>query len=344
MLALENIKNLHLEITSLCNARCPLCVRNANGFPHNFGYPETSLSLAQIKSLFSVDFVKQLTSIDYCGNFGDFVMNPDALEIAEYFQLNNPSMITRISTNGSARNKQFWQALGRLGHNVHITFCIDGLEDTHLLYRVDTNWKNIIRNAQDFIEGGGTAVWKMIKFDHNAHQVEQCRALATELGFHRFDFTDHGRNTGPVFDRAGEFQYYLGAGAPELAPTVSSVIEWHTHAPFHMPEEKNTIKCYSKTEKSIYIAADGSVYPCCYLGAYPTTFSNGSWYKQTHQQIQDLMPLNNNALEVGLESALAWFNSVEESWNKTKYTDGRLILCDAHCGTKYQKWDRKTLE
>jgi hypothetical protein len=56
------------------------------------------------------------------------------------------------------------------------------------------------------------------------------------------------------------------------------------------------------------------------------------------------MPLNNNALEVGLESALAWFNSVEESWNKTKYTDGRLILCDAHCGTKYQKWDRKTLE
>ena len=46
---------------------------------------------------------------------------------------------------------------------------------------------NIIKNAQAFIDAGGYAVWKMIKFDHNEHQVEDCRALAKNLGFQRFD-------------------------------------------------------------------------------------------------------------------------------------------------------------
>ena len=57
MITIDNVKELHLELTTLCNARCPLCVRNANGYPHNFGYPETSLSLEQVKQIFSVDFI-----------------------------------------------------------------------------------------------------------------------------------------------------------------------------------------------------------------------------------------------------------------------------------------------
>lgn len=345
MISISDVRNIHLEITTLCNARCPLCVRNANGYPHNFGYPETSLSLENIKTMFPVDFVQQLTSIDLCGNFGDFVMNPEAFEIVEYFHNTNNQIIIRISTNGSARNKQFWQSLGKLGHRIHITFCLDGLEDTHSLYRVDTVWSNIIKNAQEFISAGGTAVWKMIEFDHNKHQVEECRQLAKDMGFYRFDFTDHGRNSGPVFDRQGKFSYALGEVREALRTSpVENIINWQSHPVQPMPKEKTAINCFSKNERSIYIAGDGSVYPCCYLGAFPTTFTNGSWYKQTHDQIRNLMPLGNNALEVGLENALNWFNEIEASWSKTTYAEGRLILCDSHCGSDYQRWDRQSLE
>jgi hypothetical protein len=34
-----------------------------------------------------------------------------------------------------------------------------------------------------------------------------------------------------------------------------------------------------------------------------------------------------------LETAIAWFNNVTESWQKEKYEDGRLLVCDRSCGT-----------
>jgi hypothetical protein len=45
------------------------------------------------------------------------------------------------------------------------------------------------------------------------------------------------------------------------------------------------------------------------------------------------MAKNNNALELGLETAIGWFNAVEQSWSKSSYLDGRLYKCDNHCGS-----------
>jgi hypothetical protein len=48
--------------------------------------------------------------------------------------------------------------------------------------------------------------------------------------------------------------------------------------------------------------------------------------------LQDLVK-NNNALKVGIEQSIAWFNAVESSWNKKAYTEGRLFKCDEYCGS-----------
>ena len=50
-----------------------------------------------------------------------------------------------------------------------IEFALDGLEDTHSMYRQNTNWRTVIRNAETFISAGGYAIWKFIKFKHNQH-------------------------------------------------------------------------------------------------------------------------------------------------------------------------------
>lgn len=345
MITYDNIRNLHLEITTACNARCPECTRNARGYPYNFGYPEVTTTLEMIKSIFPSEFVAQLHSVDFCGNFGDFVANPEAAKIVDYFLRCNGRLKIFVSTNGSARNEKFWASLGAWGKSVQVSFCIDGLKDTHELYRVDTDWDTIIRNAKTFVQAGGYAIWKMIKFKHNEHQIEQCKTLATELGFHRFDLTDHGRDFGPVYNRDGTLSHMLGGAESNESNSLTSIIQWHKNGPVTLPEEKNQLDCYSKTAKSIYMAADGSIYPCCYLGSYPTSYAGGTWYQQTNAQLKTLLTdFNNNAYQVGLATAIEWFNKIEQAWAIEKYKDGRLVLCDSHCGQTYQHWDRTAIK
>ena len=335
MVKIEDIRDIHLEPTTLCNARCPLCQRNANGYPHNFGYPETILTLEQVQKIFPPEFVPQLTSLTVCGNYGDFVVNPDSIEIIKYFQQHSPKISVCVSTNGSARNDDFWRELGTM--NIEMLFCLDGLEDTHHLYRLDTDWNRIIHNAQTYIAAGGHATWKMIKFKHNEHQVDDCRRMAHKLKFRKFELTDHSRSIGPVLGRDGKFAYMIGADAPEHPPTARHVIHWMVYPNVKNSlgenKEKDSVDCYSNKASSIYVAANGEIYPCCFLGFYPRTFSNGTWSHLSNLQIHELLvDRNNNALEVGLQSALEWFDGIEQRWAVEKYDQGRLRLCDEHCG------------
>ena len=331
MINLKDVKDVHLELTTLCNARCPLCVRNANGYPHNFGYPEVSLTLEQVKQIFYPEFVKQLHTMSICGNYGDFVANREALEIIDYLGTTNPQLRMSISTNGGARSAEFWQKLAK--YNVGVYFCIDGLEDTHSIYRIDTTFNKVIKNATAFINAGGRAVWKMIMFEHNKHQVDQCLQLSRDLGFVDFDLTDHGRSTGAVFDKQGEYQHHIGPGTGSKF-NIESVIQWRERSEFTYPAPKKELSCYSNNAKSIYVAANGDVSPCCYLGFYPKTFANGMHFSKINDQLVDLLQgKENNALVVGLEAAIEWFNEIEQRWAIKDYESGRLLGCDEHCGS-----------
>ena len=332
MINFKDIKDVHVELTTLCNARCPMCVRNGHGYPHNFGYPEASMSLEQVKQIFYPEFVKQLDTMSICGNYGDFVANQEALEIIDYFGTTNPQLRMIISTNGSARNIEFWQNLAK--YNTQIYFCIDGLEDTHSIYRLDTSFSKIIKNATAFINAGGRAIWKMIMFKHNKHQIDQCSQLSKELGFADFNLTDHGRSKTTVFNKQGEYQYLIGPGEESKFNNVQDVIRWHERLEFEYPEPKQELNCYSKNSKSIYVAANGEVYPCCYLGFYPKTFENGIIFSKRNKQLANLLEgKENNALLAGLEASIEWFNEIERSWSIKEYGSGRLLGCDEHCGS-----------
>ena len=51
--AVEDIRKVHLEISSECNAACPKCPRNLCGYPHNDGYEEHSMTLAEAQKIFN---------------------------------------------------------------------------------------------------------------------------------------------------------------------------------------------------------------------------------------------------------------------------------------------------
>jgi tellurite resistance protein len=86
------------------------------------------------------------------------------------------------------------------------------------------------------------------------------------------------------------------------------------------------INCYAKRTSSIYVAADGSVYPCCWLGFYP-----GQMTHPGNNQIEQIMK-ENNALKYSLEHCLEWFNQVEKSWERDSIKNGKLYQCLSTCG------------
>ena len=333
MLELKDIRQVHVELTTRCNARCPMCMRNYRGYDYNSGYPLTELTLEKFKQIFTPDFLKQLTNgILFNGNLGDFGLARDALEIIKYVV--EHGVKASIMTNGSMRTPSWWAELALPG--VEIGFALDGLEDTHTLYRQDTNWQTVITNARAFINAGGRATWRFIPFEHNLHQIDACKQLAKDLSFSAFHNIGEGRDRTPVYNRTGEYSHWIGQEFPgenkNNPPLVTDLLESHITWFDHRTviNEKDTTPfdfiCEHIRQRELYIAADGTVYPCCFLGFYPTTMHHPG-----NSQLKDMVA-ENNALDYGLEHALQWFKKVEESWKCNSIAEGRLYHCVDSCG------------
>lgn len=331
MIKYEDIRSVHLEISTRCNASCPECPRNFRGVDIIENYPLTDMSLEQAKKIFTESFLKQLNHILINGNYGDFITARDGLTIVEYFKSTNPNIQIEISTNSSGR-PNWWQRLGEL--KTRIYFRLDGLKDTHYLYRQYTDFDLIIDNAKKFIAAGGHAVWTFIIFDHNQHQIEEAKKLANKLGFKEFQLVDAGRNVGPVFNREGKYSHSLGnySGSKDFDQLYTHYLHYIdkpeiTISNTEHPNRK--IDCYAKKQREIYIAANGEIYPCCWLGFYPMQETGNP----SNVQLRPIIK-NNNALEYSIEHAIEWFNKIEQSWNLESVAQGKIYTCNETCGIK----------
>jgi MoaA/NifB/PqqE/SkfB family radical SAM enzyme len=189
MFKFNELKSIHLEISTRCQASCPMCPRNIHGGIENPLLEINEWSLNDFIKIFSKDVLEQLEIINFCGNFGDPLMNNELIEMCEYIKVNAPNIQVLIHTNGSLRSTAWWTKLfDSLPKNHNVVFAIDGLEDTHSIYRVGTNYNLILKNAKTFIDAGGNAEWCFIRFKHNQHQVADAEHLSNKLGFNKFSF------------------------------------------------------------------------------------------------------------------------------------------------------------
>ena len=327
MIEYESITHVEIELSSFCNAECPLCPRNLFGYSYNNGYDVKHLSLEEIKKIFDKSFLNQIKKITFEGNFGDPLMNPELLEILDY--LNKP---VSICTNGSLQNEKFWKNLAT--KNVIVEFGIDGLSGTHEIYRRKTNFNKIIDNAKTFISSGGKAVWKMIKFDHNQHQIKDCEKLSKDLGFKNFYLVNHGRDSGLVFNSDGNLERVIGnfTGNLTLNHYKSTIEKGDIFLEDVWDKPKNKINCQAIKNNSIYVASNGEVYPCCFMGFSPRTYGHGQWHQPVNAQIKQLLQPN-NALERPLKECIEWFSNIPSCWDKKTFEEGRLVVCDKACGS-----------
>ena len=256
------MKIIHVEASTFCNARCPLCPRSLYGYKVEGVYPEVHLQVDKFK-----EALKKIPGYEFVyinGHLGDPMMNPNILELALMTKCQ-----TSITTNGSIGSKNTWQQLAK--NNIKFIFSIDGLEDTNHLYRQDVEWNKIMDRVKWFIDAGGHATWKFILFRHNMHQVEQVKELSKELGFKDTWIEDDGRSYGPALDKNANITHWILPHNKPLEPHpyyVKEGIERYkeTHQNFQVEPKLYNIQCEYLKNDDTYINAKGEVGPCCYHG------------------------------------------------------------------------------
>ena len=159
MFNFSQLSSVHIEISNRCQASCPMCPRNIHGGIDNPLIKNADWTLEEFKQVFNLETLNQLTKINFCGTFGDPMMNNDFIGMCSYIKDTAPHIDLHIHTNGSARSAEWWKQLAQVMTSKHqVVFALDGLEDTQALYRVGTSWKKIIENEKAFMSAGGTAV------------------------------------------------------------------------------------------------------------------------------------------------------------------------------------------
>ncbi|MEW6673243.1 MAG: radical SAM protein [Thermodesulfobacteriota bacterium] len=264
LLQLQDITALNIEVSSKCIGKCPFCSRQQKVRP----YGGHLISFSEFK-LLPADFIRQLEWITFAGNFGDFCSNPEFVEIAGYVKKLNPSVKMGGDTNGSLRDASWWKDLGPFFHDGGIVFSLDGLADTHAIHRRGTNFHKIIKNIEAFTAAGGTAYWKFIAFKHNEHQIKAAETLAEDIGCARF-FVISSRDYDERCRRPETFDFKI------KREIFSAYRQKH-------PSNEAPVRCKPWHNGSIYIAADGSVHPCC--------FAHCMYITQHNRLFQFIVPL-----------------------------------------------------
>lgn len=235
----RDIKVLQLESSNVCQAECPQCPRETDlSFDKN---DQHHLSVPTISKILSNEFIQKLEKMFICGNYGDPAAGLHTLDIYRWFRTINPNITLGMHSNGGLRSTEWWKELAGILNltNDYVVFSIDGLEDTNHIYRVNVDWKKLIKNCRAFIDAGGRAHWDMLIYNHNEHQVETCKNMAKEMGFAWFRAKVSKR---PL---RSNLQY----------PTSWKKSVYTT----------NEISCHALREKSLYIDSKGKVSPCCWL-------------------------------------------------------------------------------
>jgi MoaA/NifB/PqqE/SkfB family radical SAM enzyme len=195
-------------------------------------------------------------------------MHPHIGQLVEAFMLAPSQPRIMLYTNGSIRSTTWWSNLaGKKYDNLEVIFSIDGIEDTNHLYRVGLDYTTIIKNAQAFIKAGGTAIWKMIVFKHNEHQIDKIKLLAQQLGFSEFRLEPaqprfKGLSEWPV-DVDGKIHYLanttLDIKSQQFKFKSASNIQKYTTIKY-----KKEI-CPNLETGRIYITHQNYIIPCCMM-------------------------------------------------------------------------------
>jgi len=272
----QHIRNLNIDINSVCNAACPGCARQIDNIYPSNGYPINKHMSTETWTKLFTEMGPIIESVVLCGNYGDAAGTATLPELIELAHTINPKIHFIVVSNMGLGSTAFWKKLALLP-NVMIQCSIDGLSDTNHIYRRFVDWSIVWRNINTITQHGAVCEWKFIEFSWNTHQIEEARSISKTLGFNNFIVTPNNNLVAnDIFYKAytdniddwDNKRAFKGLVAPEqtdLREDDSFDVQLDLLKSREM--HADTIQCYTKTvDQSIHIDWQGSVWPCCWYG------------------------------------------------------------------------------
>lgn len=222
-----------IEATSYCNAKCPFCNRQFMDFE------QKHLDIEIIKKL-PFEKIKKVLLL---GNKGDAIFYNKLHELVQHIVSNYTSKII-LHTNASAHDIDWWIELAKIfGNRGYVVYALDGLEDTHRLHRIGTDWNKIINNIMAFNNAGGYSICQFIKFANNQHQIDNIRNLIKSIGTkHLWIRKSRDYNDVLLRPEGGKTRHELGEDL-----------------------KNHKIKCTFLESPSFVLTVDGEIRPCCFM-------------------------------------------------------------------------------
>jgi len=300
MWSIDSVEWIDIELTSFCNIQCPGCFRTQSWVAEKI-IDRDMLSFELIQQKFCREDFPNIKIVNFCGSVDEPTSHPEFFEIIKHFAAWECHI--NIATNGSIRSTQWWHNLAKILPASHrVTWGIDGADKTSEIYRQGSRFEKVQENFQSFIAAGGQAVWQIIEFEHNLHQIEQARELAQQQGFKDF-----------------------------------KIIRSHRSDVKHIKHVKQTtdqsacIECKYKKQNRIFVNHNGNVIPCCFLNSQMLEYTATGIVKNKFEQILEKndyinqINIKNVSIKQCLESGV--FADIVESWTQ----DQPILKCVTAC-------------
>ena len=179
-------------------------------------------------------------------------------------------------------------------------------------------------NAKAFIDSGGLARWRMLVFDHNKHQIEECEQLSKDMGFAVFDING-GYTFSAIDSVVSEAVEKFKATKKEQERTVKYDAEYLDNVErvkglIEKGFDKGCITCKWQRKQKIQISHTGEVFPCCYLLSDRYAKDPNSPYAK---ECNSIMWPNVNDMSL---------QEITESDRLTLPKENRFKICEVTCG------------
>lgn len=292
-LSVDQIQNIHFEITNKCNSRCPGCARTHNGETHPYLADKLmEWNTESVKNIFTPSIVKD-KHFTLGGTVDEPFMNRDIANICEYIISEGGTI--EIFTNGGANTTATFERLGKLSAStdaLQVKFSVDGWEDTNHLYRVNVDWDKIVANMTAYMKQNGIGEWQYLVFDHNEKSIPQAKALADSLQIPLM-LRQNVRNIKPWTSYikkkvdgkivTEKFIVRPTTSKKHAHPETKKVSKWSPPENISEQDKADSIYCLMYHKREVFVDWSGKVWPCCWF-ATDYHFDNEPVLKQVDQE------------------------------------------------------------
>lgn len=293
---------MHIELTTRCTLACPGCPRTVTA-NQTGPYPKLDLNLDAFTKFLDCKSGQTIPSLNLEGNHGDPIYYPHLIEFVKTFRSKNFVIVT----NGSYRDKNFWESLAsQVTKDDWIIFSIDGLEQNNHLYRRNSDWRSIMLGIDIMKQSPIKIGWKTIIFDHNYRDIDRIK--------------DFAENKGAVFVAQKTSRF----GDESLRPP----LDWVEICREYTPDLEllKTIEPQCSSHAKEYIAADGYYWPCCWISSSFTLSKSELWQQRSEWTIAD------HTLDQMRNKLDSWILDMQSNPD---------VVCRMMCRPGNPRWPRK---